>query len=341
MKKTIMRLAAAVLAAVLLSPVAFAANKVPKAPTRNYTLDGAEVLKKSTIRKVDGYNEELAETGAEIAVLTVDSTEERAIDSYAYDVFDTWGVGDSEKDNGVLFVLAISDADYYCVMGDGLADQFSRKELQKLLDKYAEPSFAKGDYDKCVLRFTEEMCDELKELYAPEAGSTSNSTGGSSVVAAVSQSEAAVSDSSAATTASQPESQPQMDSVSQPAESLVTGVVSVPSASEPEKSSGGMSTGMLMGVLLGLILFLVLMVRALFWSLGASHGRSGGPALRTPPPAEQTPRATAEERTPSKEIKTVRVGTQTRSPFHGGQSGKKKWGQNPFDDHPGGAGRRE
>jgi uncharacterized protein len=45
-------------------------------------------------------------TGAQVAVLTVDSLEGDSIEDYAVRVFQTWKLGRKEVNDGVLFVVA-------------------------------------------------------------------------------------------------------------------------------------------------------------------------------------------------------------------------------------------
>ena len=88
------RLTGLVLSAILLAALAlpaFAAD-IPAAPSGHAVLDQAGVLSQETINTVDGYNNALASTGAEIGVLTVDFTGNLSIDDYALQVFNEWGI---------------------------------------------------------------------------------------------------------------------------------------------------------------------------------------------------------------------------------------------------------
>lgn len=164
MKKNAVRLAAAALLAALLSTAVFAAE-YPAAPQEHFTKDEAGVLSEATIQAVDDLNTSLADSGAQIAVLTVDTTGEEYIDDYTYGVFDSWGVGSAEQNNGVLFLLAIDDQNYYCALGAGLEGSELAGQLQTLLNEYAEPGFAAADYDACVTQFTGAVGDSLRGIY--------------------------------------------------------------------------------------------------------------------------------------------------------------------------------
>lgn len=168
MKKQAVRLAAAALLAVLLSTAVFAAG-YPAAPQEHFTRDEAGVLSEATIQAVDELNASLEASGAQIAVLTVGTTGEEYIDDYTYGVFDSWGVGSAEQNNGVLFLLAIDDQNYYCALGAGLEGSDLATQLQTMLNECAEPGFAAADYDACVTEFTGAVAESLSAMYGLSA----------------------------------------------------------------------------------------------------------------------------------------------------------------------------
>ena len=172
MKQGIKRLTALVLAALLLAALALPAlaADIPAAPSGHSVLDQAGVLSEKTINTVDSYNNALDSTGAEIGVLTVDFTGNLSIDDYALQVFNQWSIGDKKKQNGVLFLLVIGDQSYYCTLGTGLEGEITYSRLKSLLNDYAEPGFAKGDYDACVTEFTGAVYSELCSLYGVTPG---------------------------------------------------------------------------------------------------------------------------------------------------------------------------
>lgn len=170
MKKTIKRLIGLGLTALMLTVSVFAVD-IPTAPEKHSVLDQANVLSQETIEKVDAFNNVLKPaTGAQIGVLTVDFTGNLSIDDYALQVFNKWGIGDKKKNNGVLFVMVIGDENYYCTLGTGLEGELTYSRLKSLLNDYAEPGFARGDYDEAVTEFTGAIYSELCKLYDVEPG---------------------------------------------------------------------------------------------------------------------------------------------------------------------------
>ena len=106
MKQARRTLAGLALAAVLLTGSVFAA--APAAPEGSCVLDEANVLSERTEQAVNDLTIALSEAcGAEIAVLTVDFTGASSTADYAADTLNSWGVGDRDKNNGVLLLLVI------------------------------------------------------------------------------------------------------------------------------------------------------------------------------------------------------------------------------------------
>lgn len=84
-------------------------------------------------------------TGVQLAVLIVDSTKPRSIDDYAQVVFDRWGGGSKDRDDGALFVLAISDRRNRLHLGYGLEALIPDAVAKRMLDDL-RPSLVAGKY---------------------------------------------------------------------------------------------------------------------------------------------------------------------------------------------------
>ena len=167
-------LAGAALAAMLLTGSVFAA--VPAAPENSCVLDEANVLSERTEQAVNDLTIALDEAcGAQMAVLTVDFTGTDTTADYASQVFNAWGVGDADKNNGVLLLLVIGAQDYYCTVGTGLEKDLTPQKVDDLLWNNLEEGFAKGDYDAGVTAFVNAMYEELCGIYGVQPG---QSTGG-------------------------------------------------------------------------------------------------------------------------------------------------------------------
>lgn len=152
-----------------LSPGALAA--VPDRPENKYVLDSAGVLSEDTERRIIAENQDLFEDcGAEIVVAAVDFLGGQDIEDYVYKMFNSWGIGSEERNNGILLVLAIGEEDYYCQAGYGIDDYFDAALISGILEEDLEPDFAAEDYDAGVLKTFNALLDEVKSYYRTGPG---------------------------------------------------------------------------------------------------------------------------------------------------------------------------
>jgi uncharacterized protein len=85
-------------------------------------------------------------TGAEIAVVCINSLDGAGVEEYANGLFKAWGIGKKDKDNGVLLLVAVQDHKMRIEVGyrlepilpDGLAGEVLRTDLG--------PALRQGDY---------------------------------------------------------------------------------------------------------------------------------------------------------------------------------------------------
>ncbi len=132
-----------------------------------YYLDNANVLSEALEGEIFFANKLLYDAcGAQIVVVTVDSTGNYAIDDYAYDLFNSWGIGDAAKNNGFLLLLAIGDDDYYARTGSGLDSRFSASTIKQYYDQYLEDDFAAKRYEAGVKKFFEAVFTRISDTYS-------------------------------------------------------------------------------------------------------------------------------------------------------------------------------
>lgn len=162
-----MALALAVSTVLLVCLALPALAAVPDRPENQYVLDEAGVLSEETEQEIITENQTLfQETGAQIVVVTVDFLGGESIDDYAYSLFNSWGIGSVERNNGLLLLMAIGEDNYYATSGYGIDDYFDGAKLQEMLKEYLEPDFAAKDYDAGAKKFFEAALGEMESYYA-------------------------------------------------------------------------------------------------------------------------------------------------------------------------------
>lgn len=165
MKNFLKAVAAAVLVLLLAVP-AFAANKVVEPGDDFYYLDTANVLSQETEGEIYFCNQLLYDAcGAQIVIAAVDTINGADIYDYTCDMFNSWGIGSADENNGFLLLMAIEEDDYYALPGSGIDGIFSSSVIKKLYDSYLEEDFAAGKYDEGARRFFEAVFEKVSDRY--------------------------------------------------------------------------------------------------------------------------------------------------------------------------------
>ena len=139
--------------------VAFADEISNPAPqTDIYLADGAGMLSADAKDQLLTASKDLYEqTGAQFVIVTVPNLNGQSIEEYSNDLFNNWGIGDKDKNNGVLLLISKDDKKFRIEVGSGLegtlTDAYCHNELSILKD-----NFKKGDFDTGVLTVSKDIC---------------------------------------------------------------------------------------------------------------------------------------------------------------------------------------
>jgi uncharacterized protein len=141
----------AVVIATLLFGNALSALDVEKLNGTGYVNDFAGVLDAATAERIAVYcgNVERA-TGAQFAVAIVKSLEGDTVEDAAVRLFEKWGVGGKQKDEGLLLLLAVEDRKNRIEVGYGLEAILTDGDAGDAL-RSVRPILRQGDYGGAVL----------------------------------------------------------------------------------------------------------------------------------------------------------------------------------------------
>ena len=132
------------LAAIMITSPLFAAT-VPALKGR--VNDYAKIIRDSDEREIEEYLAGLeSSTGIQIAVLTMPSLDGEDIASFGIKVADKWQLGDKEKDNGALLLVAYAEHDIRIEVGDGLEGSLTDAKCGLILRNVVVPEFKNGNY---------------------------------------------------------------------------------------------------------------------------------------------------------------------------------------------------
>ncbi len=151
------------------------ASAVNLTATKDYYVnDYAGVLSQQTKDYIITENIRLEEaSGAQVVVVTVNDTEGLSLDEYTYRLFNDWGIGSKQKDNGVLLVLDIQGQDYHCLQGIGLENTLTTSTISRILQEDLEPDFAVANYDEGVRRTFDSLAAKVENAYGAGGNSSS------------------------------------------------------------------------------------------------------------------------------------------------------------------------
>lgn len=137
----------------LFLPVSHAAQALPPAPTQDiYLVDNAGMVSPEDRQTLLAAGKELDEkTGAQIVVVTMNTLGGENLEDYTNRLFRSWGIGNREKNNGVLLLIAKEDRKFRLEVGYGLEGVITDGLAGEILDDM-KVYFRDGDYSPAIVK---------------------------------------------------------------------------------------------------------------------------------------------------------------------------------------------
>ncbi|NQD37314.1 TPM domain-containing protein [Permianibacter sp. IMCC34836] len=131
------------------SMAALAADELP-VPLDNYLNDYAVLLTEAEQAELREQGRQLeASTGVELSVVLIDRigdySEDTNIERFATRLFDSWGVGNTELNDGILLLVARDDRAVRIELGAGYGHDHD-SEMQRIVDELLVPAFRQSRY---------------------------------------------------------------------------------------------------------------------------------------------------------------------------------------------------
>ena len=86
-------------------------------------------------------------TSNQIAVLTIPTLEDEPIEDYTFRVAEQWKLGQSQKDNGILLLIAVKDRQVRIEVGEGLEGVVPDAVANQIIRNELAPDFRQNDYE--------------------------------------------------------------------------------------------------------------------------------------------------------------------------------------------------
>jgi uncharacterized membrane protein YgcG len=144
---------AVVLGAIVSMPEAQAQKGYP-AHTDDYVNDFANILSQPDAEAIRKMFKDLEyQTGIEAVVVTItsigDYTNDATIETFATNLFNTWGIGHKKENNGMLILVAVKDRSCRIELGVGYGRRYD-SVMKQVIDEKMIPYFKTNDYSRGI-----------------------------------------------------------------------------------------------------------------------------------------------------------------------------------------------
>ncbi|MGL5150795.1 MAG: TPM domain-containing protein [Clostridium sp.] len=138
-----------------------------KPPTQNkYINDYVGVVNSDYTQKIISIGYELeSKCGAEAVIVIVNSLDGYDIESYANKLFRNFGIGQKNKNNGLLILLAMNEKNFRVEVGSGLEGVIPDALTNRVMESLAKPRFIERDYGLGLLESYSTFCDLISKEY--------------------------------------------------------------------------------------------------------------------------------------------------------------------------------
>lgn len=143
--------------------------KYPSPTKEFYINDYADVISPADEEKILSKGAALKEkTTAQAVVLTVDSLNGIEPSKYASDIGNEWGVGDKEKDNGLVLLFSKGDREIFIGTGDGIGGFLPDSKTGRIIDTYGLEKLENDEFSEGITAIYDALINELYIAYGLE-----------------------------------------------------------------------------------------------------------------------------------------------------------------------------
>ena len=154
------------------------ARDIPK--PSGYVNDNAGLISQSVQLKLEQYLHDFeASDSTQITVLTISSLEGESLEDYALRVLDQWGIGQKDKDNGALLLIAKDERKIRIEVGYGLEGRLTDLLAGRIIDNEISPHFKQGDFDGGIVSGVIGIVEAVRGEYTGSGKTRTNKKKGS------------------------------------------------------------------------------------------------------------------------------------------------------------------
>lgn len=128
-------------------------EQIPSPRPMGWVTDLTGTLPLQTVTELNRVGDQVqAQTGAEMAVVVVDSTDGAPAHGLAARLLAAWEIGEPRKGNGLLLLVAVHDGTTEIALGEGIRDASRMWASQAVLRMEMAPRFRRGDAAGAILQ---------------------------------------------------------------------------------------------------------------------------------------------------------------------------------------------
>jgi uncharacterized protein len=147
------------------APLGFAQD-VSYPSASGYVVDQSGIMDSAAQSRIEGWILELKQkTTAEVAVVTVDSTEPLSLEEYSVNLYKRFGIGQKGKDNGVLLLVAYKDRHMRIEVGYGLEGAVTDAKSSQIISTIMTPEFKQGHFSEGIEKGTAAIVTLIAKEY--------------------------------------------------------------------------------------------------------------------------------------------------------------------------------
>lgn len=118
----------------------------------SYVTDNANIINSDDLAQIEQYLTNLKnKTGVQLAVLTIPSLQDEDLETYSYKVAESWALGQKDKDNGILLLVALAERKIRIEVGYGLEDKLTDAKCGLIIRNIIAPEFRNENYSQGIL----------------------------------------------------------------------------------------------------------------------------------------------------------------------------------------------
>ncbi|MFT4798916.1 MAG: hypothetical protein ACJAXW_002426 [Candidatus Azotimanducaceae bacterium] len=150
---------------------AFAEPQFPKLSGR--VVDQANMISASVEAEIAALSEAHEQaTGNQVVVVTLPDLQGYAIEDFGYQLGRHWGIGQSDKNNGVLLIASEAERKIRIEVGYGLEGELTDAIASNIINAQITPSFKRAQFDAGFVVGTRSVIDALGGEYQMRTASS-------------------------------------------------------------------------------------------------------------------------------------------------------------------------